>query len=68
MWPYESVGLLDSERFMGQVTPVKDNTYLGIPEKEFLIFIAYFSQNLHFCLHLNFEFPSMMDADLTLIL
>ena len=53
---------------MGQVTPVKENTYLRIPEKEFLIFIAYFSQNLHFCLHLNFEFPSMMDADLTLIL
>ena len=49
---------------MGQVTPVKDNTYLSIPEKEFLIFVAYFSQNLHFFFHLNFEFPSMMDADL----
>ena len=66
MYKDEVVGLLDSERFIGQVTPVKDNTYLSIPEKEFLIFIAYFSQNLHFCLHLNFEFPSMMDADLTL--
>ena len=58
------LGLLDSERFMGQVTPDKDNTYLSIPEKEFLIFVAYFSQNLHFFYHLNFEFPSMMDADL----
>ena len=34
------VGLLDSERFMGQVTPDIDNTYLSIPEKEFLIFVA----------------------------
>ena len=50
---------------MGQVTPVKDNTYLSIPEKEFLIFIAYFSLNLHFFFPLNFEFPSMMDADLS---
>ena len=65
MWPV-ALELLDSERMIGHGTPVKDNTYLSIPEKEFLIFIAYFSQNLHFFFHLNFEFPSMMDADLTL--
>ena len=59
-----ALGLLDSERIMGQVAPIKENTYLSISEKEFLIFVAYFSQNLYFFLHLNFEFPSMMDADL----
>ena len=51
---------------IGQGTPSKDITYLSLPEKEFLIFIAYFPQNLHFFIHLNFELPSMMDADLTL--
>ena len=56
--------LLDSERMIGHGTPIKDNTYLNIPEKEFLIFIAYFSQNLHFVFHSKFEFPSMMEADL----
>ena len=58
--------MLDSEQIIGHVTPIKDNTYLSIPDKEFLIFIAYFSWNLQFFIHLNFEFPSMMDADLTL--
>ena len=61
-----SLGKLDSERTIGQGTPIKDITYLSLPEKEFLIFIAYFSWNLQFFIHLNFEFPSMMDADLTL--
>ena len=60
------LGKLDSERTIGQGTPIKDITYLSLPEKEFLIFIAYFSWNLQFFIHLNFEFPSMMDADLTL--
>ena len=63
---YVLLELLDSEQMIGHGTPIKDNTYISIPEKEFLIFIAYFSQNLHFFFHLNFEFPSMMDADLTL--
>ena len=58
------LGLLDSERMIGHGTPIKDNIYLSIPEKEFLIFIAYFSQNLHFVFHSKFEFPSMMEADL----
>ena len=49
---------------IGHGTPIKDNTYLNIPEKEFLIFIAYFSQNLHFVFHSKFEFPSLMEADL----
>ena len=60
------VGKLDSERTIDQGTHIKDITYLSLPEKEFLIFVAYFSRNLHFFFHLNFEFPSMMDADLTL--
>ena len=62
-----TLGKLDSEQIIGQVTPIKDITYLSLPEKEFLIFIANFPQNLHFFIHLNFEFPSMMDADLTLV-
>ena len=61
-----TLGKLDSERIIGQGIPIKDITYLSLPEKEFLIFIAKFPQNLHFFIHLNFEFPSMMDADLTL--
>ena len=44
----ESLGKLDSERIIGQGTPIKDITYLSFPEKEFLIFVAYFSLNLHF--------------------
>ena len=62
-----TIGKLDSERMIGQGTPSQDITYLSLPEKEFLFFIAYFPQNLHFFIHLNFEFPSMMDADLTLV-
>ena len=58
---YSTLGLLDSEQMIGHGTPIKDKTYPSIPEKEFLIFIAYFSQNLHFFFHSNFEFPSMMD-------
>ena len=60
-----ALGKLDSERIIGQGTPIKDITYISLPEKEFLIFVAYFSWNLHFFFHLNFEFPSMMDADLS---
>ena len=63
---HKPLGKLDSERMIGQGTPSQDITYLSLPEKEFLFFIAYFPQNLHFFIHLNFEFPSMMDADLTL--
>ena len=59
-----SLELLDSERMVGHGTPIKDNTYLNIPEKEFSISIAYFSQNLHFVFHSKFEFPSLMEADL----
>ena len=61
---YGLLELLDSERMVGHGTPIKDNTYLNIPEKEFSISIAYFSQNLHFVFHSKFEFPSMMEADL----
>ena len=61
-----TLGKLDSERTIGQVTPIKDITYLSLPEKEFSIFIAYFSRNLQFFIHLNFEFPPIMDADFTL--
>ena len=60
------LGKLDSEQTIGQGTPIKDITYLSLPEKEFLILMADFSWKLQFFIHLNFEFPSMMDADLTL--
>ena len=32
------LGKLDSERLVGHGTPIKDITFLSIPEKEFLIF------------------------------
>ena len=52
---YTLLGKLDSERMIGHGTPIKDITFLSIPEKEFLIFATYFSWNLDFFFPLNFE-------------